>query len=434
MGALFTRWNESEDRELFAENILIPQSELIVALSRAVDLVSSRLIDHQKRVAYIAYRIAKANGLNRAEQLEILLAGLLHDIGATPLALQQRSQILDFNYDDSTRCHQEASHFILKDYEPFKQIADIARYHHANWQKDRDTVHSFCHYINLADKIDTLLHPDSYVLHQVDEIKERIVQERGKKFNPEFVDVFLSLVPQESFWLDIVSSYLDGLLTKEIETLQKAEFDLPNLLSFANMVSKVIDFRSPFTATHSVGVAYTAKTLAEYMGFSEQQCTFMQIAGLFHDIGKLVVPHEILNKPDKLTIDEMKIMKTHTFHTYRIMSKITGFHEITEWAAFHHERLDGKGYPFRIAGNEISLEARIMAVADIFTALREERPYKPGFDKQKILSILNNMIGEAIDERVVSVLTDNFQIIEEICLQQQHSRDKKYKEMQNFIQ
>jgi len=96
----------------------------------------------------------------------------------------------------------------------------------------------------------------------------------------------------------------------------------------------------------------------------------MEIAGYFHDLGKLRVPKEILEKPGKLSTEEFNIIKSHTYHTYRILSHIPNFETINWWASFHHERLNGSGYPFRINAFNFPLGSRIMAIADVFTLLQ----------------------------------------------------------------
>lgn len=418
---------------MFAEEMLIPNSQLITSLSLATDLLNSKIVNHQKRVAYIAYRIAHLHGLTKSQQIKILISGLLHDIGAAPLNTDQRLELFKFNFDAPLNKHQKIGYYILKDFAPFKDIANIVHNHHAKWEIDKDKVHPFCHYIHLADRIDTLIDPKKYILYQVDNIKSKIKENSGNMFSPELVEVFFNLAEQESFWLDVSSEYYNTILNKELTLSDRSEFNVKNLLSFANMISKVIDFRSPFTATHSVGVACTAEKLSNILGFSKDDCKLMHVAGLLHDLGKLAVPIEILNKPGSLTDDEMKIMKSHTFYSYRIISKMSNFNEIAKWAAFHHEKLDGSGYPFRIKKEQLPMPARIIAVADIFTALREDRPYRIGLAKERVVSILNEMSNKALDERIVSTLIDNYELIEQICLTEQNKRKQNYKIIQKSI-
>jgi len=122
------------------------------------------------------------------------------------------------------------------------------------------------------------------------------------------------------------------------------------------------------------------------------------------------VPNAILEKPGKLTRDEFAVMKKHTCFAYTVLTSIGGLDQIAEWAAFHHEKLDGSGYPFHVSGERLNTGARIMAVADIFTALAEDRPYRPGMQREDVARIINRMANEnAIDRRIVDLLLDNYQ-------------------------
>ena len=114
----------------------------------------------------------------------------------------------------------------------------------------------------------------------------------------------------------------------------------------AEVFARIVDSASPWTAVHSAGVAATAVALAERLNFSPRELHLMRAAGYLHDLGKLSTPTQILDKPGKLTENEYAAVRAHTYHTYRILDTIGGMPQICEWAAFHHERLDGNGYPF----------------------------------------------------------------------------------------
>ena len=147
---------------------------------------------------------------------------------------------------------------------------------------------------------------------------------------------------------------------------------------------------------------------------SEQECKYMRIAGLLHDIGKMKVPKEILEKPGKLTDEEFNIIKEHAYYTHLILSDISGFEQVTQWAAYHHEKLAGNGYPFHLAEDEIPFGSRIMAVADVFSAITEERPYRKGMDREKVIEVLRGDAARgALSGKIVELLVDNFDMINE---------------------
>jgi putative nucleotidyltransferase with HDIG domain len=166
-------------------------------------------------------------------------------------------------------------------------------------------------------------------------------------------------------------------------------------------VSLVVESRDPYTASHQRRVAELAKTLAAEIGLSEWQQTGVYIAGLLHDIGKVVVPFEILSKPGKITQDEFSIIKNHPRIGYEILRKIEFPWPVTLAILQHHERLDGSGYPASLAGEEIIIEARILGVADVVEAMSSHRPYRPSIGLQFALAEISKESGTLYDAGVV---------------------------------
>ena len=130
----------------------------------------------------------------------------------------------------------------------------------------------------------------------------------------------------------------------------------------------------------------------------------MQMGGLLHDIGKIGTPPTILDKPDKLTAEEMQIMKDHVRCGVRILEPIRSFREALPIVAQHHEWFNGKGYPEGLAGHEINLYARIFAVADCYDALKSDRPYRKGMSKDQTVAMLQSKSGSQFDPAVIDVL------------------------------
>ena len=146
------------------------------------------------------------------------------------------------------------------------------------------------------------------------------------------------------------------------------------------------------------------------MGFKQETSEKMYLAGALHDIGKVAVGNEILEKPGRLTDEEFTIMKHHAAYTYYILSEIDDFEELRDWAAFHHERLDGTGYPFGRSADELSVPERMMACVDIYQALTESRPYKQGMSHEKTCSILQDMADKGwLDPDIVTQVDLCFQ-------------------------
>ncbi|MEW6718349.1 MAG: HD domain-containing phosphohydrolase [Chloroflexota bacterium] len=405
--------------------------DLIVSLSNAVDLVSSSIVDHQKRVAYIAFSIGQELGLPKEQQKELVLAGALHDVGA--LSLRERLDTLRFEFDNPYK-HAELGYLLLQKFEPLSNLSLLVRYHHIPWNDgagqefEGKQVPMYSHLLHLAYRIEVLINKDQEVLSQVKAISDKINAFSGKLFMPSLVEAFLSLAPKEHFWLDAVSPTIDSILSTNVR-LATLELGMEDLLDLTRLFSHIIDFRSRFTSTHSSGVVASAEALARFARFSERECKMMRVAGHLHDLGKLAVPREILDKPAKLTEEEFNVMRSHAFHTYRILEPIRDLEVINAWGSFHHERIDGNGYPFHHKGQDLALGSRIMAVADVFTAITEDRPYREGMSNDKALKVLRQMVEDsALDPYVVSLLENNFDEIGSLRRAAQEASAKEYQE------
>ncbi|MBO7375941.1 MAG: HD domain-containing protein, partial [Clostridia bacterium] len=178
---------------------------------------------------------------------------------------------------------------------------------------------------------------------------------------------------------------------------------------------------------HSAGVAASATALARFAGMSEDECKMMKIAGHLHDIGKLKVPRAILEKPEKLTEEEFNIIKEHPYYTRLNTMNVEGFEKISQWAGFHHEKLNGKGYPFHLSAADLDTGARIMAVADIFSAITEVRPYRAGMSKDAAFGVLNeNVKSGGIDGELVAFLGEHYEEIDRLREEAARSEGERY--------
>ena len=391
--------------------------ELIRCLTDALDLVDPRLSDHHRRVAYLAHEIARELGTAKNDQRDLVLAALLHDVGA--FSLEERLEMLD-EEPPALGGHALRGAAMLDGFRGLRQAANIIRYHHLDWKYGAGREHEgksvpfASHILHLADRVAVKIRDKANILDDYRSIRDSILSESSAKFAPETVDAFAAVSGREYIWLDLAYRPVENL-APDLLQFDAMELDMDSLISLASVFSNIIDFRSPFTANHSAGVAKTAERLAELVGFSDNECKMMQIAGYLHDLGKLAVPKNVLEKPSRLDAEEFNIIKGHTFYTYRILQTIKGFETINMWASFHHERLDGNGYPFHLGDSELPLGSRIMAVADIFTAITEDRPYRKGMDLDRATAALDSMVEKrAVCPYVVSVLKDNIGEVNEI--------------------
>jgi HD-GYP domain-containing protein (c-di-GMP phosphodiesterase class II) len=410
----------------------IPLFDLVACLSDAVDLVSPALVDHHKQVAYIASCIGEELGYPLDKQKDLILAGALHDIGA--LSLTERIDTFNFDFE-SGKQHAVLGGGLLSLFEPLSFLTPVINFHHTFWNHGEGTqcagqpVPVESHIVHLADRIAVLIDVNKEVLGQVKGIIEKTQERSGEMFDPNLVDAFVSLAQKEYFWLDTKSASIYRHLRRKARS-KTIVMDLNQLGDLAMLFAKVIDFRSSFTATHSSGVSAGAEHLAKLCGFSERECRMMKIAGSLHDLGKLAVSREILEKPGKLTPEEFNIIRSHTYHTYRILETVEDFETINTWGAFHHERLNGKGYPFHHLGKDLSLGSRIMCVADVFTAVTEDRPYRKGMNDAETKKVLQSMAKSGtLDANVVSLLELHFEEINSIRSKAQADSREIYKQL-----
>jgi HD-GYP domain-containing protein (c-di-GMP phosphodiesterase class II) len=159
-------------------------------------------------------------------------------------------------------------------------------------------------------------------------------------------------------------------------------------------------------------VAAAAVTIAKGLGIPEQNVKTLRRAALLHDIGKLGVSNAILEKPGKLTSDEFAQVRNHPRYTYEILQRIPAFADFSADAAAHHERLDGKGYWRGLGAEEMSLSARILAVADVFDALKAKRPYRDALPLEKVFSIMQQDTPHALDWPCLAALMESKQFEE----------------------
>ena len=408
---------------------MINMYDLLICLTNAGDLISHEVANHHQQVAYLAFKIADSLNLPIEQKKDLMLAGLIHDIGA--FSLDERLELIE-NEPLTAHDHAFRGARLVEGFAPLQNAAEIIRYHHVPWQNGEgrkfngQEVSFLSHILHLADRTAVLIDRDQAVIGQIKDIRARIEAGKDSKFIPELVDVFMDISDHEYIWLDTVYKPLLYILP-DIVVFDTVELNLDEIIDLTKIFSYIIDFRSPFTANHSAGVASTAMKLAEIAGFSENECKMMLIAGYLHDFGKLAVSKNVLDKPGKLDEDEVNVIRSHTFYTFRLLQSIKGFETINKWASFHHEKLNGEGYPFHLEGSSIPLGSRIMAVADVFTAITEDRPYRKGMTEESALAVLNSMVeNQSICPYVVSLLLDNFDEINQLRKMAQDKARNEY--------
>jgi putative nucleotidyltransferase with HDIG domain len=430
-------------------NPSIRVSELISALSYALDLTEGRPMGHSVRSCLLGMRIAEQIGLPIEAQADLYYTLLLKDAGCSSNS-SRLYHILnaddirakgDIKTTDWTQVGWQSLHYAMTHVAtemPFAERVWRLIQMAATQQRDScDLVKIRCErgssiarklgftenvaagihsldehwngkgYPNGLSKKAIPLSSNIANLAQTLEVfwaikgpeaaMEAAEARSGRWFDPDLVKAATSLGKQGRLWTKLESEELiTEVMAQEPQERRLTATDETTdsiCLAFAD----IIDAKTPFTYQHSNGVADAAVTIAEALGLPEQTVKTIRRAALLHDIGKLGVSNTILEKPGKLTAEEFAEVRKHPYFTYEILRRIPAFADFSMDAAAHHERLDGKGYWRGITGDQMSLPARILAVADVFDALKAKRPYRDALPLEKVFAIMREDAPHALD-------------------------------------
>ena len=267
----------------------------------------------------------------------------------------------------------------------------------------------------MADRIDTMIDWNRELILNRQEIEERIRDLSGTFFNPVAIESFLKRSRKEVFWLKLYPRHLSRALS-EFRPTGEIQLDLHGLEAVARIFALIVDNKSPFTRHHSDGVARLCRFMGEQLGYPENIALKLSIAGLLHDLGKLAIPDEILEKPSDLSADEFLVVKRHPFETYYILSAMPALYDIRDWASFHHEKMDGDGYPFHLTAQQLTMEHVIVMLSDAMQALIQDRPYRPGLSGHQVLDILEHMgAGTVHFKPLVDIIRRNYETMERLA-------------------
>lgn len=396
--------------------------QFIHALSDTIDLVGIDEIQHGKRVGFMALECAKLMRACTSEQIDLYRLGLLHDCGVSSTRVHKKL-VDELDWTES-QLHCITGSDRVQRFEPLARYAQVILYHHTRWEdlkkmKLDDKVKDDANLIFLLDRVDALVAMSGHTnrLAVRDSVLEKINHFRGNYFKPELVDILNAAARKEAFWITQQPEHLRSYLELHCSAPSELFLDTGQLADMARIFAEVVDAKSPYTAEHCFGVTQLAGHLARRLLLSDHTITKMQVAGLLHDLGKLQVPDKILESKGCLEGENLAIMRHHSYVTYMILSRIKGLEEISLWAANHHEKLDGSGYPFRRKEGELSIESRIIMIADIFQALAQNRPYRKPLPADTIVEMLKLQASEGkLDRDVVAIVESEPELCHRIAV------------------
>ncbi len=422
-------------------------SEVVAALSHALDLTEGQPRGHAGRTCLLGMRLARDIGVPAVLRPSLYYALLLKDAGCSSssarmseifggvddLELKRAGKLVDFSKPSETlrfvrehagsgtrgirharevivaaiqfasaggaiveaRCDRGAR--IVAELGFPQAAAEAVRALDEHWdgtgRPDRlhgDQIPILARVACLAQTVDVFLTAFGRTAAR-DMVRDR----RGRWFDPNLASAFLAIGDGDAIWTHLDAAGDPSAIAEAAPDNGIRVAGDDDLDRIAAAFAEVIDAKSPYTFNHSTGVAAYAVTVAHELGMSQDDLRSLRRAALLHDIGKLGVPNSILDKPGKLTDEEFATVRTHPRHTEEILSKVAAFAPIAFVAGAHHERMDGRGYHRGIGADQLPLEARILAVADVFEAMYADRPYRAGMPVDRILGIMREDIGSA---------------------------------------
>jgi putative nucleotidyltransferase with HDIG domain len=371
----------------------ISLSQVLSALSFAIELTDGAMHGHSLRSCLLGMRIATEAGFSTEEKNSLYYALLLKDVG--------NEEILGL------RCDRGAS--IVSKLGMGSLAADAINNLEEHWDGS-GTPYGLCgsEIPRLARVAAIAQHLDMFSIGRNSRIALETLQEwSGSWFDPQLVDVVVALDERNALWDGCSASHSieeARALVLSLDPHRRHHLDDDQIDRICEAFAEIVDAKSHFTFRHSIGVAETARGIAEALHLRPDRIRLVWRAALLHDLGKLSISNKILDKTSKLTDAEWDIVKQHPGLTRRILEQIAPFQEIAIVAGEHHEKLDGSGYPNRLTAKDLSLESRIIAVADVYSALSEDRPYRAGLNLSQILPILNGLAGRQVDKDCVEAL------------------------------
>ncbi|MEW6263789.1 MAG: HD domain-containing phosphohydrolase [Thermodesulfobacteriota bacterium] len=387
--------------------------DLVVALSEALGLVGGKIINHGKRVAYLALSLSEPFQLSPTEFDDLRTAALLHDAGVSKTKTHEKLLSLDWE-GALEHCRDGAA--LLQDFTRFHRVAEVILHHHTKWAD----MHSanldprtalLANLIFIADRIDVQVNWDTEIILNREKIENQIGLMSGSFFNPDLVKVFKRKSQVEVFWLSLYPRHLANALDR-YKPARPLELGLEEMARLAAIFAKIVDNKSPYTRDHSYGVGRLCRMFARRLKLPDLAIKKLHIAGLVHDLGKLAIPDEILEKPATLTAEEFQVVKRHPFETYYILSGLPALAEIRDWASYHHERTDGSGYPFHLTAESYHVEHVIVMLSDIIQALIQNRPYRSGLSRHQVLDILNHLtVHQPIFESLMRIVRREYDYV-----------------------
>ncbi|HWH93972.1 MAG TPA: HD domain-containing phosphohydrolase [Baekduia sp.] len=426
-------------------------SDILAALSLALDLPGGQPRGHAERTCLIAMRMAERRGLDRDTRSALFYASLLKDAGCSSTAARvaalyggddtvARSQRRRVDFASTPQALSHLARAVAPGASPLRRARSLARILAYGREGSRSIIELRCERGAAVARAVGVGEASAVAILHVDErwdgrgapiglAREEISavarilslaqcaavfwavegaagacgvarRRRATWFEPALVDELCALEGDDAFWATLHEPDVSAVEPSARVLIADDE----RIDRICEAFAGVIDAKSPFTARHSEGVAEIAVGLAQAMGLPDHEARRLHRGGLLHDIGKLGVSSAILDKPGRLDDAEWAAVRRHPRWSMQILQRIPAFLDLAHMAAAHHERLDGSGYFRGLRGEHLDRPARILAVADVAEALSSERPYRAGLDADAVLGLMRREAGTRLDADAYAAL------------------------------
>ena len=402
------------------KNPVVNRDQIIQLCARALRLYDERLVDHGERVAHIACSIReKLTNKERLALKPLMILSIFHDIGA--FKTEEIDRMLEFESND-VEDHSVYGYLFLKHFTPLSDASQAILYHHTPVDAMPDFAWAeYASLIYLADRLDVAL------ANGIDKTECLALMNVAGRFRPEHLEALSQVLSEGRMYAELLNGQFQQELWHKASAM---DIGHEEAVAYLRMLVYSIDFKSPSTVFHSVNTTKISLFLGEKIGLDKTSIQKLYYAALIHDLGKIAIPTKILELPGKLSSEQMTIMQQHVVYTKDLVEDLLP-EAICRIAARHHEKLDGSGYPLGLSANDLSTEDRIVAIADICSALISKRSYKKPFSREKTLTILSDMAKKKlVDTSLVSLLADNFEELELLLTEAQKPIAALYQKIQ----
>lgn len=401
------------------ESYYYNSSTILKYLRKVLNEINKEYIDSGIRAAFIMKRFTSKYRINSEIAVKLVLLCMLKDIGCF---------YQDGNISKGEHALVAASSYtFLKHCSPLGDSAKPLLFYNARYIEELENNDYYCGLlITLIDQVVRYVFEE----YSIDEIENLLKNDTSDRFHPDQIKKIVKLLRDEEDILEKLNQKNSLFVHETCSYIQHANYSDEELLSYIDMTNFSFEFHNHETLAHTVTTAVIAKELAKLSRLTESQINCIELAALVHDIGKIRIPVSILCYPGKLEGDALKEMRKHVEYTKEILEGSFSY-KIVEIASNHHEKLDGSGYPKGLKAIDLSIGDKIIAVADIASALYCRRSYKASFSTDKIIEILECSAKKGeIDQRIVNHFINNIDPILSLAKEKESLVINKYEEMQ----